>query len=43
MEVAGGAPTNIEGLAYSYSSIYQKDQRLEKYLEKCACTELAGR
>ncbi len=43
LEVAGGAPTNIEGLAYSYSSIYQKDQRLEKYLEKCACTELAGR
>ena len=43
LEVAGGAPTTIEGLAYSYSSIYQKDQRLEKYLEKCACTELAGR
>ena len=43
LEVAEGSPTNIEGLAYSYASIYQKDQRLEKYLENCRCPELAGR
>lgn len=43
LEVAGGSPTNIEGLAYSYSSIYQKDQRLEKYLNSCKCPELAAR
>ncbi len=42
LEVAEGSPTNIEGLAYSYSSIYQKDQRLEKYLENCKCPELAS-
>ena len=43
LEVAEGSPTNIEGLAYSYASIYQKDQRLEKYLENCRCPDLAGR
>ena len=41
LEVAGGAATNIEGLAYSYASIYQKDQRLEKYLESGACPEMS--
>ena len=41
LEVAGGATTNIEGLAYSYASIYQKDQRLEKYLENCTCSGLS--
>lgn len=40
LEVADGSPTNIEGIAYSYASIYQKDQRLEKYLENCNCREL---
>ena len=43
LEVAAGSATNIEGLAYSYSSIYQKDQRLEKYLESQVCPESACR
>ncbi len=42
LEVAGGSPTNIEGIAYSYASIYQKDQRLEKYLENCKCRGLGS-
>jgi altronate dehydratase large subunit len=35
LRVADGEPTNIEGVGYSYSSIYQKDQRLEHYLRSC--------
>lgn len=38
LEVAGGSPSRIEGVGYSYAGIYQKDQRLEHYLaSECGC------
>ena len=35
LDVASGAPTNLEGIGYAYASLYQKDQRLEHLLQIC--------
>ncbi len=35
--VAGGERTAIEGLGYSYCTLYQKDQRLEELLKRPGC------
>ncbi|MCG8484029.1 MAG: UxaA family hydrolase [Clostridia bacterium] len=39
ISVANGEDTNVEGIGYSYCTLYQKDRRLEHYIERpCECS-----